>query len=84
MTNLILKLTFVRFLLQCMGCSSIESEFLNAFLSIANSIEVAIFHIFAQCSKCDQKSFLKSFAQDSKSEQKIINCVLPGVANLAK
>ena len=47
-------------------------------------MEVAIFHIFAQCSKCDQKSFLKSFAQDSKSEQKIINCVLPGVANLAK
>ena len=53
-------------------------------LSIANSIEVAIFHIFAQSSKCDQKSFFKSFAQDSKSKQKIINCVLPGVANLAK
>ena len=47
-------------------------NFWTLLLSIANSIEVVISHIFAQCSKSDQNSFFNSFAQDSKSEQKII------------
>ena len=70
-TNLILKLTFVRFLLKW-AIPSKANFWVMLLLSIANSIVVAIFHISAQCSKCDQKSFFKTFSQDSKSEQKLI------------
>ena len=65
-SNLIAKLTFVRFLPK--WAKAIEDEFLNLLLSLANSFKVEISHIFAECSKSDQNSFFNSFAQDSKSE----------------